>query len=255
MPLDVRYDVPFQPQQSMTEQVLAALQLGHTIRQQREELALRQQQVNQQGALIPSDIAQRNAAAGQAQAETAALPQRLALQKQQIDAETELRKATLDVESKRWMGMLGVQQDKEALAERQAAFNNELNATKSFWQTKKDQADIAGTQGRLQLGKDALAEKTRLDQQETQLRQMGLELQAQGQTTRAQAMISEADAIANKVGFFRNFLGDIGVMPPAEIPPAAQGKTPSAQPAAPPAAPAAPGAPTIFKYDNQGNRL
>lgn len=64
MPIDLQYNVPFQPQQGQTEQILTALQLGNMIRQQRGQLALESQ-------AQPSLIGQREAESRRLDAQTA----------------------------------------------------------------------------------------------------------------------------------------------------------------------------------------
>lgn len=62
MPVDTRINIPFNPQEGITGQILQAIQLANEQHSRQQGLGIQQQQVNQQGALIPSDIAQKQAA-------------------------------------------------------------------------------------------------------------------------------------------------------------------------------------------------
>jgi hypothetical protein len=71
MPVDTRINIPFNPQEGITGQILQAIQLANEQHHQQQQTGIQQQQVNQQGALIPSDIAQKEAATALDNANTA----------------------------------------------------------------------------------------------------------------------------------------------------------------------------------------
>ena len=68
MAVDTRINVGFVPQEGITGQILQAIQLANEQHQANQRNTLQQQQLSQQGALIPSEIAKNQAGA---QAETA----------------------------------------------------------------------------------------------------------------------------------------------------------------------------------------
>ena len=74
MPNNVQFQIPFSPQQGVTEQILAAMQMAYGIKNQRAQLALEQQ-------LAPSQIAEREANARLADAQTAAATLQLQMRK------------------------------------------------------------------------------------------------------------------------------------------------------------------------------
>jgi hypothetical protein len=80
MPTNTDISVPFLPQTGITASILNALQLANEAHSQRMQQNLQQQQLGIQQQALPSEIAQREALTGQAQAEAAAIPKRLDLQ-------------------------------------------------------------------------------------------------------------------------------------------------------------------------------
>jgi hypothetical protein len=70
MPVDTRINIPFNPQEGITSQILSAIQLANEQHRSQQQTNIQQQQVNQQGALIPSDIAQKQAATALDRAQT-----------------------------------------------------------------------------------------------------------------------------------------------------------------------------------------
>jgi hypothetical protein len=249
MPINTDIQVPFVPQTGITQSILQALQLANEAHAQRMQQAIQQQQANtqqqqvsQQGQQVPSEIAQR-------QAETSAIPQRLLLQKQQIDAETELRKATLDVESKRWMGMLGVAQDKEARESMNQAKKLELDKFNSLWQSKLANAKVQGIQGTMALRQEALGQVKDLEEQKIALTGQANALKAKGLDTQADAVNDRAADMDNHIGVIRSLAGDLGLAPEVQVP---QGTPKKAAAPTTPARPSSVPSDYIFKNGAQG---
>lgn len=221
MPVDTRIEIPFLPQTGITSQILQAIQMANEHHAQGQQQALAQQQLQMQQQAQPSEIGLREAQAGQAQAETAAIPQRLALTDKEITANEELRKATMNAEQQFHMGMLGIQQGKLNETSANNAAKLELEKTKNAWEAHKAAVSEQGTLGNMRLKQEALANMKSFQEKEVTLREQANALHEQGNETAAQAMISRADQIANQTGFWRTALGELGAMPEVATPPAA----------------------------------
>jgi hypothetical protein len=235
MPVETRINIPFIPQEGITNQILQAITLANESHARQQQLGIQQQQVGVEQAGLPSLIAQR-------QAETEAIPQRLALSQKQLEAETELRRATLAAEQAFREGMMGIRKEHEQNEAMNNAGKLELAAQRNVWQQAKAEADVTTAQGRLQLGRLATANLAKYQQAEITLRQQANALREQGNETQAQNMMTRADQVANSAGFWRTALGEVGLMPEVQVPPGAQTK-------------GTPKAPTQFHYDAQGNRV
>lgn len=72
MPVDTRIDIPFIPQTSITHEILAAMQLANEHAQQRGQLGIQQQQLEQQAPLVQAQTGQAEATTAATQAGTAA---------------------------------------------------------------------------------------------------------------------------------------------------------------------------------------
>jgi hypothetical protein len=247
MPVDTKIDIPWNPQEGVTAAIIGAMHLADQEHFQRQQLALQQQQVSQQGQLIPSEIQKNTASAGQAQAETSAIPKRLDLQQKEVDATNELKKATIESETHYRMGMLGVAQDNAATKARTEASQTEFKKFQEYWGAKLDSAKIGGIAGNLQLRGEALSQQKQLTEEEIGLREQANAMRAKGLDLQADMLTQRADDAVNKIGIVRNLASGLGLAPKIEIPP--QAGQPSRQ-AAPPK-PKSSGPVTV--RDPQGN--
>jgi hypothetical protein len=228
VPTETRIDIPFLPQTGVTQSILQALQLANEHYAQQRQLGLQQQQLGMQQQALPSEIAQREATAGQARAETAAIPERLTLTQKEIDANIALRDATLKLEQGYRLGMLGVAQGREQETARNNAAKLEQEAFRNAWEAKLATAKEQGILGNMRLRGEALAQVKDLTEQEIALRQQANNLRDKGLNQQADMITSRADDMVNHIGVVRSIAGSLGLAPATQIPPAA-GK-PSTQP-------------------------
>ncbi len=227
MPVDTRINVPFIPQEGITSQILQAIQLANEHHFQQQQVGLEQQRVGIQQQQMPSEIAQKEAATAQAEAETKAIPERLTLQQKQIDAELQMREATLKLEQQYRLGMLGVAQSGEANKERTDAAKMEQEAFRNLWESKLASAKEAGIAGNLKLRSESLAQIRDLTEQEIGLRAQANALRDKGLNQQADMITTRADDVVNHIGIIRSVAGSLGLAPATETPPAAG--RPSAQ--------------------------
>jgi hypothetical protein len=230
MPVETRINIPFIPQEGITANILSAIQLANEHQRAQQQAMLGQQQLAQQAPLVQAQT-------GREEAETQAIPKRLDLEMKRIDAETELRKATLALEDKRWTGMRNLGQEKQNLNELKTAQDYEIKKLQAAWSAKLDAARIGGIVAQTQYRKDALAQLTQFHGQEIQLRQQAEDLAAKGEQDKAAQVNAQADHIANESGFMRTLLGETGAMPEVKVPAAATKPTAATKPAVTPARP------------------
>lgn len=97
MPVDTRINIPFNPQEGITSQILTAIQLANEQHRAQQQLGIQQQQLGIQQQQAQSEIAQRGAETQKTQQETAAnLP---ALQAQAEQARTAYQNLLTQIES------------------------------------------------------------------------------------------------------------------------------------------------------------
>ena len=252
MPTETRINVPFIPQEGITSQILAAIQLANETHARQQQLALQggqlgleQQRVSMEQAAQPSLLAQRAAAIAQTQAETEAIPKRLAMQQQEIEANYELRKVMEQNQLLYQQGMLGIRAADIERKKVRDAQQNALGMVENNIRQQLADARTQGTAGMLAFHNKALAQQKELMEQGLQLKEEANQLRKQGNEIAAEGRENQADAVIQSAGFWRTAAGELGLAEPVRTPSAATPKNPKA--------PAA--APGVFQYDLQGNRI
>jgi hypothetical protein len=194
------------------------MQLANEFHVQKQQNAIQQGQLQLNQQAQPSEIAQREALTGQAQAEAAAIPKRLDLQQKEIDATNELKKSTLALETSYRNGMLGVAQSNSDTKARAVAAQAEYKNFQELWGAKLDQAKIGGILGTMQLRRQALSQQKQISDMEIGLRAQANDLRSRGLDEQADMLTERADQYSNQIGVLRSVAGKLGLAPEVQIP-------------------------------------
>lgn len=178
MPVETRINVPFVPQEGITNSILQAIQLANESHVQSQKLAQSQQQIGLQQQAQPSEIAQRTAQTANVQAQTAAgLPAAQAALSQATAEKTQLENQLAKETNPIQKQLLQSQANMKDIAVRQAQAQLDFyghvagNPTPGAPGTGFDQLDQK-TRGTL--GKLSQTEKAMLDSAKTASEQEGV---------------------------------------------------------------------------------